>query len=281
MNQSPTDCTVQLCTLSTGQSIPLTHRDGSFLLICLDGELCVTLNERTLMLPSCCLLICPPNSLLQMKCNSQCTFIHVSATPAYLSKRYNYWKQILPMMMSLKDKNLVMLTETEAARYERMYACIAECKANEPHTTWTQEALDASIYTLLCSLFAKINEVCGQEEQETDKRYPYRGEEYFARFMKLLSQHYKQERRVEFYASELCVTPKYLSFVIKEVSGKTPSKWIDEAIMQEIHYQLKSSTISIKEIAYRLNFTNASFFGKFVKKFTGMSPGKYRAAKCG
>lgn len=277
MNQSTTDCIVQLCTLSTGQTIPLTHRNGSFLLICLDGELHVTLNERTLMLPSCCLLICPPNSLLQMRCNSQCTFIHVSATPAYLSKRYNYWKQILPMMMGLKNRNIVVLTEAEAVRYEHMYACIAECKANESPNNWAQEALDASIHTLLCSVFAKIKEVSAQSEHETDKKYPYRAEEYFARFMEQLSMYYKQERRVEFYASKLCVTPKYLSFVIKEVSGKTPSKWINEAIMQEIHYQLKNSTTSIKEIAYSLNFTNASFFGKFVKRFTGVSPQRYRA----
>ena len=64
--------------------------------------------------------------------------------------------------------------------------------------------------------------------------------------------------------------------MVKKVSGKTPSRWVDEVVMEEIDYLLKNSTISIKEIAYQMNFANISFFGKFVKRYTGVSPHRYR-----
>lgn len=101
-------------------------------------------------------------------------------------------------------------------------------------------------------------------------------EEYFCRFMQVLSQSYKAERRVEFYASKLCITPKYLSALIKEVSGKRPSEWIEELVMLEAKSLLRYSKITIQEIAYQLNFPNSSFFGKYFKRYTGLSPKNYR-----
>lgn len=103
-----------------------------------------------------------------------------------------------------------------------------------------------------------------------------RAEVIYNRFMDLLSKHFREERNVTFYASQLCVTPKYLSAVVKEYSGKSPYRWIEEIVMDEICRLLRFSDESIKEIAYALNFPNASFFGKFVKKHTGLSPLQYR-----
>ena len=96
------------------------------------------------------------------------------------------------------------------------------------------------------------------------------------RFMELLYEHYREERNVTFYASKLCVTPKYLSAIVKEYSGKTPYKWIEETVMDEICRLLRQTGESVKTIAYDLNFSNVSFFGKFVKRHVGMSPVQYR-----
>lgn len=79
-----------------------------------------------------------------------------------------------------------------------------------------------------------------------------------------------------FYANQLCVTPKYLTMVVKKVSGKGVSQWIDTYLMEQILFHLKITNLSIAEIAYKLNFSNASFFGKYVKVHTGESPTKLR-----
>lgn len=108
------------------------------------------------------------------------------------------------------------------------------------------------------------------------KGYKKRAEEIFDNFMDLLSENFTRKRSVKFYASELCITPKYLTTVIKSVSGKTPTAWISETVFKEMEHQLRYSQASIKEIADELHFPNASFFGKFFKTRSGMSPMQYR-----
>ena len=82
---------------------------------------------------------------------------------------------------------------------------------------------------------------------------------------------------MSFYAKQLNITPKYLSSVVKEVSGKTAARWIDESVILEAKALLKYSGMSIQEIAYYLNFPNQSFFGSYFKRNTGMSPSQYKA----
>jgi AraC-like DNA-binding protein len=108
------------------------------------------------------------------------------------------------------------------------------------------------------------------------RKYRIRAEELFDKFIELLSEHFMHERSVKFYASELCISPKYLTTVIKQTSGKTATVWINNKVVNEIIRRLLYSQSSIKEIAYDLNFTNVSFFGKFFKARSGMSPLYFR-----
>ena len=78
------------------------------------------------------------------------------------------------------------------------------------------------------------------------------------------------------YAEQLCITPKYLSEVIKQVSKRTPNEWIDNYVMLEVRVLLKNTTKSIKEITEELNFPNQSFLGKYFKEHMGVSPSEYR-----
>ena len=85
-----------------------------------------------------------------------------------------------------------------------------------------------------------------------------------------------QERSVTFYAEQLCITPKYFSMLVKKLSGKSAAQWIDNYVILEAKNLLKYSDMSIQEIAYQLNFSTQSFFGKYFKHQTGMSPTEYR-----
>lgn len=106
-----------------------------------------------------------------------------------------------------------------------------------------------------------------------------RKEELFERFMREVADNYKKERSVAFYAEKLCLTPKYLSAAVKEASGKLAGEWIDECVILEAKILLKSSGRSIQQIAEDLNFANQSFFGKYFKQHTGMSPSQYKGNK--
>lgn len=98
----------------------------------------------------------------------------------------------------------------------------------------------------------------------------------FRRFVELLSGSKVKQRSVTWYADQLCISPKYLSTVCKQVSGKTAFDWINEYVEADIRYWLKSSTKSIKEVANLLNFPNLSFFGKYCRMRCGVSPTELR-----
>ncbi len=98
----------------------------------------------------------------------------------------------------------------------------------------------------------------------------------FEQFLKLVSENYSQQRQMAFYADKLCLSPKYLSKLVKEVSGKLAPEWIESYVMLEAKHLLKYSHMSIKEIVYRLNFPNQSVFYKYFKAHTGMTPTDYR-----
>ena len=91
-----------------------------------------------------------------------------------------------------------------------------------------------------------------------------------------MSQHFKHERSVEWYSSEMCLTPKHLSEVVKLVSGKTAGQWINTLVIIEIKSLLMNTSLSIKEIAMELNFPNQSFLGKYFKNTEGISPSDFR-----
>ena len=99
----------------------------------------------------------------------------------------------------------------------------------------------------------------------------------FEAFMKLVKDNHNTERMVGFYADKLCVTPKYLSKVVREVSGRSAPDWIDGFVIMSAKSMLKYSDMTVKEIAIELNFPNQSFFSKFFKSQTGLTPNEYRS----
>lgn len=99
------------------------------------------------------------------------------------------------------------------------------------------------------------------------------------RFMDLVQEHYREERLIGFYADRLCITPKYLSKLVKENTGRSAGEWIENHVILEARAMLQSSDMTIQQIAASLNFPNQSFFGKYFKRATGLSPKQYRHQK--
>lgn len=128
--------------------------------------------------------------------------------------------------------------------------------------------LQAALYEIL-----DIN-IAGQAN---DKTMRSRKEELMAKFILAVMEDCTRHRKVEYYADRLCITPKHLSAVVKEISGMTAGKLIDNYVVLEAKMLLKNTDLTIQEIAARLNFPNQSFFGKYFKHSTGLSPSEFRA----
>ena len=101
-------------------------------------------------------------------------------------------------------------------------------------------------------------------------------EELFKRFIQLVHKHCTTQREVSFYANKLFITPRYLSTVIQNVTNTTAKSIIDKHVILEIKVLLKSTNLSVQEISNQLCFPDQSFFGRYFKKHTGLSPLQYR-----
>ena len=130
------------------------------------------------------------------------------------------------------------------------------------------------IRTLLLAMFYDLSNIIYRVQQH-DKPQS-RAEAIFTNFIRMVEANCRQERRVGWYAQQLCITPKYLSETVKTISRRTPNEWIDNYVTMELRVLLKNTNKSIKEITEELNFPNQSFLGKYFKEHVGMSPSEYR-----
>ncbi len=116
-------------------------------------------------------------------------------------------------------------------------------------------------------------------KQQIAKSTKSRTQMKYEEFLALVSENFMTEKGVAFYAEKMYMTPKYLTTLVKNASGKTATDWIDTFLVLEAKNLLKYSDLTVKEIGYRLNFQSIPSFHKFFKAQTGMTPNEYRFAK--
>ena len=108
------------------------------------------------------------------------------------------------------------------------------------------------------------------------RQTPQRVEEIFIGFIRLLPDSFIEHHDIPFYASRLCISPVYLSRVVRQVSGRTVIDYINHMLMVEASFLLRTSNLSIAQIADRLHFADTPSFSKFFSRMKGMSPRAYR-----
>lgn len=188
-------------------------------------------------------------------------------------------KLLSRLFLQLERYPLLQLEPGEWDCVARSFAEIAGEGVPDSDDLYSTEIIRSSIRVLIykiCRLIARhLEQVRSQSLSPRSRR-----EEYFQRFMALLRQHYMRERSVGFYAAQLNLSPKYLTTIIRQTTGSTAINWIDDYVILEAKNMLRYSTMSIQEIAYCLNFPNQSFFGKYFKNHTGLTPSAYRMGGC-
>lgn len=142
-----------------------------------------------------------------------------------------------------------------------------ECSDYMFHKEILQYSLLADIY----EFYSMYQMYCLPEPEKY-----YRESEFQKKFFDLIYTYYGRERKVEFYANKLCLSPKYLSTKIKSLTNKSVNEWITESLILKAKALLKSTEMTIQEISDYFNFSDASAFGKFFRKNVGLTPNSYR-----
>lgn len=174
------------------------------------------------------------------------------------------------MFLFSKNHPVVSLTQNEADTFKSYFYMLKD-KLADMQNHFRRELAR----TLMLAMFYEMSNVIYRVQQNNSRRHT-RADVIFTRFLHLVEENFKRERRVGWYAEQLCITPKYLSETVKSVSRRTPNEWIDRYVTFELRIQLRNFTKSIKEIAIDMNFPNQSFLGKYFREHVGMSPSEYR-----
>ena len=105
---------------------------------------------------------------------------------------------------------------------------------------------------------------------------PLRSTEITVKFKQMLPKFVRRQKKPSFYANELCISEVYLNEVVKKTTGMTPSGWINVAILLEAKRMIRSTTLTVKEIAHNLGFEDHAYFSRLFKKNTNMTPLEFR-----
>ncbi len=128
---------------------------------------------------------------------------------------------------------------------------------------------------LLSAYLWYIDNLWNHREQAVNQTQS-REQRLFSKFIQLVNEHGHKHRHVDFYASQLFISPRYMSTLVKKVSGKAAKEWIDDATITRIKIELKHTDKQVRQISDEMEFPNTSFFCKYFKRMTGITPQDYR-----
>lgn len=240
-----------------------------------EGETSVSFNLHEFKLKKDSIFIFTPKNVLQVNSQQYFKADVIAISPDFMRRINIDIKNMMPLFLKFVENPALTLTPEESRSMRGMIAQI-ERETRGPETHFSFDIVSG----LIAATIYKVGDIMYHylaEHPEEQNNSHNRAEEYFKQFTHLLGEHFREERSVGFYARQLCITPKYLTTLIKRISGQSVSEWIDNYVILEAKTLLKYSTMSIQEIAYYLNFPNQSFFGSYFKRNTGMSPSQYRA----
>ncbi len=243
------------------------------IIVCFNGTIQVDVNNQRRIFGKNQLVMFPPNTtidnyLFSVDFECKAIFLTNHIIQRFLRPYVDIWNHV----MYVKKIQERQLSDIDLEFVCKIYDVIRFC-LDYGEDTNKKEVVQSFIQGALMGLG-------GMLLRENDYKDLPKGKnqsgDIFPRFLDLLQNSQVKHRQVTDYADQLCVTPKYLTIVCKQHSGKTALQWIEEYTLADIDYYLRSTNHSIKEIANILGFPNASFFGKFVKEHLGLPPMSYR-----
>lgn len=249
------------------------HPNLLVLSLCINGSYWISVDMKKYAMKKNMVSIISPDKIVQnvgMNIDNEYDAYFIGVTRPFFESIFPKQKVIVPLLLYFNNNPLFQLTTDEGALILEYFKTIHK-KVKEIDNAYRSEIIQ-NLFGALIYDFYNIY----KKKTSTIAKPKTRKEEIFGQFIQAISRNFQQTRTVSNYADMLYLTPKHLSSVIKEVSGKTPGEWIDQRVILEAKALLKSSDLSIQQIAESLHFANQSFFGKFFRHHVGMSPKQYR-----
>ncbi|SDG19441.1 helix-turn-helix domain-containing protein [Epilithonimonas hungarica] len=244
--------------------------DGIAFVFCVKGNAKVRINLTEHHVCQNTVLIAVPNSIVQILEQSDDLKVEFLFFTFDFISNIRLSTQLGYIVKAVEEQACLHLNDDSFGNLLDVHKLIVK-QYQKQHVAYREEV----IKNLLYALIYQILQLYASSMDSTTKAQN-RNEDIHMRFMALLFENYRTERSVRFYADKLFLTPKHFAKVIKETSGKPVLEWIDEMVIMAAKALLKSSDMTVGQIAFELEFANASFFGSYFRKRVGMTPLQYR-----
>ncbi|WP_288349742.1 helix-turn-helix domain-containing protein [uncultured Duncaniella sp.] len=258
-------------SLSDIPSVSFPSRlDSMLLAVCKQGEISAVIDVAPRRMgPSSIMVLRPGHIISQCRQSDDFDGFFIVAQEEKINDILPSLHYVIPYSIHYNANPIIEITAEELETQTLIYAMLQrQIKSSDRH--FNKMALSS-----LCEVLF-YNTLGIYASRVNNTRHNSRREELLSQFIDLIEANFKTERAVNFYAEKLFVTPKHLSAVLKEISGKTAGEWIDHRVILEAKLLLRTTGMNIQEISVALNFSNQSFFGKYFKHLTGLSPREYR-----
>lgn len=244
--------------------------DGVTIFICVDGNMDCNVNLQDYHIEKNGIFVNFPENIIQVKDVNNLEMYSMVISTKFINElmidnqtRFSFYLE--------SKKSLLTYVNHEDLMNLKPYVDLMEININKIKPE-SREVMKGLVMALLMTVRALIKEKSKSEMVVKQSR----SELLFAEYVNLLTMYHTKERMVKFYANKMCITTNYLSLLVKENSGKSPSDWINEYVIIEAKTLLRFSDKTIKEITYELHFPTQSSFGKYFKQQIGISPKLYR-----
>ena len=259
------------------------------ILICRKGKARLQVNYKDWQLYEGAVITLFPNDVVELKVEGDCKSPETENGDCKSPQTANSFQ------VEILKYNPSLLREASLQLEQTVYSSLREdrCRQDTPVVTniingmfallkvyFDQSECTCISQLVLCQLkafFIGFHEYLQRNPQyRPDEVKSYRVRELFNRFMMLLEKDYKISRDVNYYAEQMNISSKYLTNIVNQVTGHTPKTIIDQYVILQLKMHLKRTTQSIKEMAWEFHFADVSFFCRYFKKHTGLTPQQIR-----
>ena len=270
------------------------------ILICRKGKAMLNVNYKDWELYEGAVITLFPNDVVELKVDGDCKSPQTENGDCKSSETENgdckSPQTANSFQVEILKYNPSLLREASLQLEQTVYSSLRKdrCRQDTPVVTniingmfsllkvyFDQSECTCISQLVLCQLkafFIGFHEYLQRNPQyRPDEVKSYRVRELFNRFMMLLERDYKISRDVNYYAEKMNISSKYLTNIVSQVTGHTPKTIIDQYVILQLKMHLKRTTQSIKEMAWEFHFADVSFFCRYFKKHTGLTPQQIRS----
>ncbi|MDR1860381.1 MAG: helix-turn-helix domain-containing protein [Bacteroidales bacterium] len=237
--------------------------------ICLKGTLHGSIDMQKFSVEGATLIVAFPGQILQHESFSDdFSGLFIVMSRQFIRDLRINVREVLSLNLSLRRKPWIPLESRMIQAMVYYYQIMKEViqMVDNPYRIETAKHLSTAFCYGAAYYFHPLSDKGPKSKQEF----------LVEQFLNLVEVCHREEREVNFYANKLNITPKHLAKIVREISHKSANEWINGYVILEAQALLKYTNKTIQQISDELNFPSQSFFGKYFKRLTGLSPREYR-----